>query len=425
MILRPATRATLLGALLLALALVVGLGWLPGLTAPDRSAAQPTPLRPAPTAEPLVPTPLPRYLATRLPQPAAPEPASGLPASPLSRATRAAPGPEPTAIADVISPAATAPASQAAADAAFPFGGSARGRVGVGFPLGHINTYEWGASLPGWWLAWRTDPDAAALSNSSFVQMVRIQQGGFSPDLPAIRQMAAAHPGALWLIGNEPDVVWQDNATSEQYATTYGILYPVIKAADPTALVAIAGVSQPTPLRMAYLDRILAAYRAQYGAPMPVDVWNVHAFILREERGSWGVGIPPGMAVEAGALYEIIDHDNLAIFKQQIVDFRRWMAERGFRDQPLIVSEYGVLMPASYGFPADRVAGFLIDTFDFFLTGRDLETGYPADDNRLVQAFCWYSAADVVYPTSNLFDPETHALTPVGEVFRAYVSALP
>lgn len=295
----------------------------------------------------------------------------------------------------------------------------------MGFPLGHISTYEWGAGLPGWWLVWRTDPDAAALSNSHFVQMVRLQQGDFSPDLPAIRQMAAAHPGTLWLIGNEPDVVWQDNATSEQYATTYGILYPAIKAADPTALVAIAGVSQPTPLRLAYLDRILAAYRAQYGAPMPVDVWNVHAFILREERGSWGVGIPPGMAVEAGALYEIVDHDNLTIFKQQIVDFRRWMAERGFRDQPLIVSEYGVLMPASYGFPADRVAGFLIDTLDFFLTARDPEIGYPADEDRLVQAFCWYSAADTVYPTSNLFDPQTHTITPVGEVFRAYVSALP
>ena len=28
---------------------------------------------------------------------------------------------------------------------------------------------------------------------------------------------------------------------------------------------------------------------------MPVDVWNVHNFVLREERGSWGVDIPPGI----------------------------------------------------------------------------------------------------------------------------------
>ncbi len=408
---RRTTRVALLGALLLALLLVAGLGWLPGMNAADRPSARPAPLRPAPTAEPLVPTPLPRYRATRLPQPAPTAFATDLlTPTPTTSATQTLASPQP---------------SQSAMAPGFPFGGSARGRVGVGLPAGHINNYDWSGSLPGWWLGWRADPDEPRLADSRFAQMVRIFGTGYRPELPVIQQIARAQPGALWLIGNEPDVVWQDNATPEQYAATYGILYPAIKAADPTALVAIAGVSQPTPLRMAYLDRILAAYQAQFGAAMPVDVWNVHAFILREEQDSWGVGIPPGMAVEAGALYEIADHDNMTIFKQQIVDFRRWMAERGFRDAPLIVSEYGVLMPDSYGFPTDQVAEFLIATFDFFLTARDPEIGYPADDSRLVQAFCWYSAADTVYPTSNLFDPETHALTPLGEVFRAYVGALP
>ena len=198
----------------------------------------------------------------------------------------------------------------------------------------------------------------------------------------------------MWLIGNEPDVKWQDNVTPERYATVYGELHAAIKAADPTAQVAIGGVSQPTPLRMAYLDRVLAAYRAQFGAEMPVDVWNVHAFILREERGSWGVDIPPGMDVAQGQLYEIADHNDMDIFRRQITDFRRWMAERGLRDKPLIVTEYGILMPASYGFPPEVVSGFLVDTFDFFLTARDPELGYPADDNRLVQAFNWFSIAD-------------------------------
>ncbi len=254
--------------------------------------------------------------------------------------------------------------------------------------------------------------------------MVRVRGDGFRPTLAVIEQTAQAHPGALWLLGNEPDVAWQDNATPEEYAAHYGVLYPAIKAADPTARVAIAGVSQPTPLRMAYLDRVLAAYQAQFGAAMPVDVWNIHAFILREERDSWGVGIPPGMAVDAGTLYEISDHDDMALFRQQIVDFRRWMAERGFRDAPLVVSEYGVLMPESYGFPAEQVAGFMIETFDFFLTASDPDIGYPADENRLVQAFCWYSVADTVYPTPNLFDPKSGALTPVGEMFVAYAAGL-
>ena len=87
---------------------------------------------------------------------------------------------------------------------------------------------------------------------------------------------------------------WQDNVTPERYAAVYGGLHAAIKAADPTAQVAIGGVSQPTPLRMAYLSGVLNAYRAQFGAEMPVDVWNVHAFILREEQRFVGGGHPAG-----------------------------------------------------------------------------------------------------------------------------------
>jgi len=188
--------------------------------------------------------------------------------------------------------------------------------------------------------------------------------------------------------------------------------------------VAIGGVSQPTPLRLAYLDRVLAAYKTQYSTEMPVDVWNIHAFILREERNSWGVGIPPGMNVDKGTLREIDDHADMAIFRQQIVDFRRWMAERGQRDKPLIVSEYSILMPEDYGFRSDVVSKFMKESFDYLLTAQDAALGYSADGNRLVQAFCWFSTADKVYPTSNLFDPETHAITPVGKAFKEYMARL-
>ncbi|MGQ9840522.1 MAG: glycosyl hydrolase [Anaerolineae bacterium] len=389
------TTTALFGGLLLAvaIALIANAIWL-SETSP---AGRPTPLRPAPTAEPLVPTPLPAFQATATPRP-----------------SRSA-GP--------ALPALLPPGTDAVSR--FPFGGPARGRIGVGVPIGRITDYQWDEGLPGWWLSWRVDADAPQLSRSRFVQMVRVYGDNFRPDVEVIRQTARGHPGALWLIGNEPDVAWQDNATPEQYAAVYGTLYAAIKGVDPTALVAIGGVSQPTSLRMAYLDRILAAYQAQFGTQMSVDIWNVHAFILREERDSWGVGIPPGMEINTGKLYEITDHDDLALFKQQIVDFRRWLAERGFRDTPLVVSEYGILMPESYGFPAERVAEFMVETFDFFLSASDQEIGYPADEGRLVQAFCWYSASDTVYPTPNLFDPETRAITPVGEVFRAYMGTLP
>lgn len=404
---RSAGRRWLIYGLLSLVALVALLGGvLPRvayLVATPTPTLTPTPTptytpTPTPTREPLIPTPLPTDIATSTPLPTSIATTTPLPAS--------ADGP-----ADVSTGPAQAPVD-------------ARGRVGVGVAFGLIDHYDWGAGAPGWYLQWGVQTAPIGAPDIRFVQMVRVRGDRFAPNLDTIRAVARANPGATWLIGNEPDVIWQDDATPEQYAAVYGVIYPALKAADPTAQVAIGGVSQPTPMRMAYLDRILAAYRERFGAEMPVDVWNVHAFILREERGSWGVDIPPGMAEDTGILYEIADHADMAIFQRQIVDFRRWMAERGLRDKPLIVSEYGVLMPESYGFSPELVSDFMISTFDYFLTARDETLGYPQDDNRLVQAFCWYSAADTIYPTPNLFDPETREITPVGRAFVSYVMGL-
>jgi hypothetical protein len=253
--------------------------------------------------------------------------------------------------------------------------------------------------------------------------MVRLKGGVLGPGTDALAAIASANPGSLWLVGNEPDVKWQDNVEPAPYARLYHEAYVAIKTADPTAQVSIGGVAQPTPLRLRYLDQVLAAYKEQFGAGMPVDVWNVHNFILREERGSWGVDIPPGMPDEWGTLYEIEDSDSLEIFQQQIVDFRQWMARHGYQDRPLIVSEYGILMPEDYGFPPEKVVAFLRGTFDFFLTATDSALGYPDDAYRLVQRWCWYSldAPEHLYPTGNLFDPLTGQMTAVGAGWVEYV----
>jgi hypothetical protein len=277
----------------------------------------------------------------------------------------------------------------------------------------------------GWYLNWGVRVNPPRPGGAEFWQMVRVSEAGYRPDAATIRAAAAANPGSFWIIGNEPDVIWQDSVTPERYAERYHELYRLLKAADPTCQMVIGGVSQPTPLRLAYLERVLAAYRARYGEKMPVDVWNVHAFVLREERGSWGVDIPPGIDASTGVLYEIDDHDDLSLFRTQIVTFRRWMADHGERDKPLVVTEYGILMPADYGFGPAEVRTFMEGSFDFFATATDGSVGYPRDGNRLVQWWCWYSLAssDDYYPTGNLFDPATKALTPLGRAFAEY--ALP
>jgi len=297
---------------------------------------------------------------------------------------------------------------------------SDRERFGVGVPVGPITRYPVERLGVGWYLNWQVEVDPPRPGGVAFWQMVRVSEEGFRPDPATIRAAARANPGSTWLVGNEPDVVWQDNTTPERYAEIYHEVYRLIKSADPTAQVAIAGVAQPTPLRLAYLERVLQAYQERYGERMPVDVWNVHSFILREEQESWGVGIPPGIEASSGLRYEIQQHDDLDIFREQIVTFRRWMADHGQQDRPLVVSEYGVVMPADYGFDDARVQAFMAATFDFFLSAADETLGYPADGYRLVQWWCWYSLADRLYPTGNLFDPLTGAPTPLGAAFARY-----
>lgn len=297
-----------------------------------------------------------------------------------------------------------------------------RFRWGVGVPIGPITRYPVESLQIGWYLDWRAQVNPPRPGGMEYVPMVRIRGGRLDPDPEALAQRVRAQPGALWLIGNEPDVKWQDNVEPDLYAQLYHQAYWAIKGTDPSARVAIGGVAQPTPLRLRYLDQVLRAYRKQFGVEMPVDIWNVHNFILREERGSWGVDIPPGLPDRWGRLYTVDDSGNLGYFRQQIWEFRRWMAERGFRGRPLIVSEYGIPMPEDYGFPPERVIAFLRGTFEFFLTAADPVLGDPSDGYRLVQRWCWYSLDDTTYPTGRLFDPQTGALTAVGEGWVSVVS---
>jgi hypothetical protein len=308
-----------------------------------------------------------------------------------------------------------------------------RWRAGVGIPDGDLTYYEWPADRPGWYLNWTANyrvesiflgigrravmESPPAAFGMEFTPMVRMKNGRLYPDSQALYELARRNQGLTWLIGNEPDVRWQDNTPPEVYAIAYHRAYHAIKSADPTAKVAIGGISQVTPLRLQYLDRILEFYRSLYGEEMPVDVWNMHAFVLREERSGWGVNIPPGFTIEHhGELWDIEDHDDLAIVEQQIWAMREWMAVHGQRDKPLWITEYGILMPPEYGFDTERVAAFLQGSFDLFLSLRDPELGFSGDEDRLVQRWNWYSARDSRYPTGNLFDNYGRS-TPIGEAY--------
>ncbi len=111
------------------------------------------------------------------------------------------------------------------------------------------------------------------------------------------------------------------------------------------------------------------------------------------------------------------------------------MADRGYRNWPLIVTEYGILMPSSYDAGNGRtydhafMREFMLGTFDFFLNATDNETGDPQDGNRLVQAWSWYSLNDYPYNfdtrigfNGNLLDHDTGVMTPLGQDFAGYAA---
>ncbi len=370
--------------------------------------------RESPTPEPLVPT------ATATLEPTAETSAASSPSDPLptpqGESTPASP------VAEQASPDTTSPPPAVVATP-LPSLISMKDRFGFGAAISPLDQFAVDRLGAGWYVNWTSQADPSSLHGMEYVQMIRVRDANLSPSGDSLERIAWQNPGSLWIVGNEPDVPWQDNVTPTDYAAVYHEAYTLLKTADPTCQVAIAGVSQASPLRLQYLDMILDAYRTLYGERIPVDVWNVHGFILREERGSWGVDIPLGISVDHGSLYELDDHDNMEIFRDQIVAFRRWMEERGEGDKPLIVSEYGILMPSEYGFSEEEVRDFMLATFDFFTTATDPSLGYPADGNRLVQRWAWYSLSDTVYPTGNLFDPATGQITTLGLAYGSYSSS--
>jgi hypothetical protein len=296
-------------------------------------------------------------------------------------------------------------------------------RFGVGVP-NTVAEAEWVARTgAGWWYDWRMRPNLGG-SRGEYWQMIRLWNCVLNPAVEVFVAEAKRRPGQTWIISNEPDVVEQDNVTPECLADLYHQAYTALKAADPRAKVAMGGVVQASPLRLKYLDRTLSYYQTTYGAPLPVDIWTMHAYILREEIGNWGAGVPTGFTETTGWLIEPGDHGDLDRFKSQLVDFRTWLADHGYADKPLVITEYGILLPADYGFTADRVQAYMLGSFDILLQTTDPELGLAADGYHLVQRWAWFSMSYDLFPTSNLYAPESKTLTPLGQAFRNYVSGL-
>lgn len=332
----------------------------------------------------------------------------------------------------------------------------AGGVLSAGYPITGLNL--------GWYMNWSAQTNPPRPTGLEFVQVVRLQpdlnDAGYrvAPPTSTLLLIAAQNPGATWLIGNEPDSPHQDKLPPELYARAYHEVYTVLKTADPAAQLGAGSVVQPTPLRFAYLDRVLAAYRQLYGQPLPADLWSIHSYILREIDSSdpqacdlntqacneppylpWGAYIPVGLVptYTRGLLYTFSQMYDLNLFRQRLIDFRAWMRDRGYRDVPLYITEYGTLFPYpplidgdpyldEFGAPLteERTALFMTRTFDLLSSLIDSNLGLPADNQRLVQRWLWYSFDDTALG-GPLFNRETGARRLLGDVFATYAQTMP
>jgi hypothetical protein len=328
----------------------------------------------------------------------------------------------------------------------------------------------------GWYYDYATHPPQQP-EPPEYAHMIRVLQNktgctyldGYTTSPPLTESglglIIATHPGALWMVGNEPDrgpnpdkcaERGQDDTFPEVYAQAYHDAYRFIKAHDPTASVANAGLVQVTPGRLQYLDKMWDAYQKRYGMPMPVDVWNMHIYILPETTvdgyPNWtanvALGTDPALGKrESGGdparcpdpnVYCWAEHDDMGVFGEQVVAMRDWMKAHGQQDKPLILSEYSILYPYEidpggtcylqdeYGncFTPDRVRAFMQASLDLLESAADPSLGYPLDGFRLVQRWNWFQVhtTGLAY-VSNLVDGSPLALTQLGELYRSRVAA--
>ena len=331
-------------------------------------------------------------------------------------------------------------ASYASGDFFFPPYPADSERMGIG--VRGAADYYTPVLQAGWYLDWAVDPVPAHLGNAEYARLIgftvstnacgtsKIPASERSQVVELITGTALidslrANPGALWIIGNEPDSIY--NCTPimpDLYAELYHEFYPFIKTYDPAARVAIGAIVQPSPLRLEYLDKVLNHYQVLYGEKLPADLWNIHLYAIQERAGLAGAGVPPDASSHVGWTYNWAQSVDINVLAQNLRAMRQWMVDRGERNKPLIITEFGQLIPDDGSYVLDGLRftpevsrDYLAGSISYFLTATDALVGYPADGNRLVQMWAWYSLYDSQYGGSLITAPPTASLTLAGQAY--------
>ena len=320
-------------------------------------------------------------------------------------------------------------------------------RFGITAPLG-FSGYDIESINVRAALNWQADSSYPLPPEVEFIHMLRVRNDLYSGVLASLPIIVPANLGEIWIVGNEPDTTYedQDNVYAEVYAARYYEIATTIRGLDPSAKLVFGSIVQPTPVRLHYLEHavneLVILSGSRESALALIDIWSIHAFILNE-GGGWGTGLPLGCDPVPGSIdycgdpliiTNLSDTYSIVLFTAGVIRFRNWMNSIGEREKPLWITEYGSLIPPidlpeppNYATVSDEnTTAYMIDTFDFMLSAISDTTGFPPDDNHLVQRWFWYSLNDHRYSFGgSLFDPDNDkAITIVGEAFKAYTNRL-
>jgi hypothetical protein len=241
-----------------------------------------------------------------------------------------------------------------------------------------------------WWYSYE---DPFAVRSPYQLRLVRIATP--EPIAPErYTAAAAAAPGGLWQIGNEPNVPMQDEIDPAVYAERYHAAYHAIKAGDPTARVLAAGVlswdftcTGCLGFRAGHdwTDAFWQAYRARYGVDPPADGWAMHPYLV-----DWA-NLPMRDSATTIA---------------QITGMRAYLDAAGYPEAPLWLTEVGVIWGCEQAvYPVNAKIGcvnYRADLMEVYMSEVLGWLNANADAYHIARWY-WYATAPVTDPYVNEF----------------------
>ena len=211
-------------------------------------------------------------------------------------------------------------------------------------------------------------------------EKVAVVRPGNEPSVAELRARAARHPGAAWVIGNEPNTGLQDNLSPRAYAAFFDRVVTAIRAGDPSARIVAPntlnfdfrcrGCAGDDLTGREWIDGFRAAYRELRGVEPPIDIWGIHAYEI-----DW---LDPPMT-------------DVSVMQAQLEDLRTYLdAIPSQRGRPIWLTEFAiiwgfddwrftegpdgeVLVAPAGRFRADLIEQFLVEALDWLETrGRQL-----------------------------------------------------